>query len=293
MTNTPTFLRTTKCHPGNAWWMARLSELSYDVGDDRSAACALETLKALDSDFESAHAFDKNSSQGMVIEHKAYIAVAFRGTDEPADWLDNINALAVDHPLGEVHRGFQTAMMDVWPAMKARIRAIRQNREKEALAGTETEVERRRARLGAHLPLYITGHSLGGAMAILAAAQLVDADEPFYSVYTYGQPRVGDRDFEKHYKMAANSKTFRFQNNNDIVTRVPARVMGYRHVGEYFYIDESGDLTTDPGTWYRFLDSVRGVVKDIGEAGLDSIDDHDIVHYREAIERAQGNWPVG
>ena len=70
--------------------------------------------------------------------------------------VDNINALAVDGPFGEVHRGFQAAMQDVWPKMR---QTIRQYRREAELNGQPA------------LPLWITGHSLGGAMAMLAAAR--------------------------------------------------------------------------------------------------------------------------
>lgn len=260
---------------GNAWWMAKLSELSYEGEDEPNVSSIESKLKEMDSGFESVQGFAKDSSQGIVVEHRSFVTAAFRGTDEIGDWLDNVNALAVDHALGEVHRGFQGALMDVWPKMKSAIRSIRNARPKE---------EHR-------LPLYITGHSLGGAMATLAAAELISADEPFYSVYTYGQPRAGDRAFSRVYNSEAGSRSFRFQNNNDIVTRVPARVMGYSHVGTYIYIDEDKKLSSDPGSWYRFLDGVRGVVKDIGEKGLDSVTDHKIGNYVEAIGLSREGLP--
>jgi len=201
----------------------------------------------------------------LVIRHEHCIVIAFRGTDEAADWLDNVNALSVDHALGEVHRGFQAALMDIWPQMKSTIRAFQPPGDSP------------------RLPIWITGHSLGGALAVLAAAQLIDEDSPFYGVYTFGQPRVGDRTFSRIYNVEAASRTYRFQNNNDIVTRIPARVMGYSHVGKFVYISDKKKLSTDSGAWFRFLDSVRGVVNNIGDLGLDGVDDHAMHHYLKAI----------
>jgi triacylglycerol lipase len=268
---------TARYSKENAWWLAKISELSYfsKAGEDREpdSEKILQQLQHLDSVFKSVKGFAKNSAQGVVIAHESFIVAAFRGTDEIGDWLDNINAVAVEHPLGEVHRGFQASLMDVWPGMKTQIRRIRRSSD------------------AAHLPLFITGHSLGGGMATLAAAQLIHADEPFYGVYTYGQPRVGDRLFSRTYNSEAASKTFRFHNNNDIVTRVPARLMGYSHVGTYIYIDEDLELSSNPGAWYRFVDGVRGVASSIGESGFDAIEDHAIGRYLKAIGRSKPGLP--
>ena len=62
--------------------------------------------------------------------------------------------------------------MDVWPDMRQAIRALRPGD-------------------GAHRPLWLTGHSLGGALATIAASLLVDDDESFFGVYTFGSPRSG------------------------------------------------------------------------------------------------------
>ena len=150
-------------------------------------------------------------------------------------------------------------MRDVWPAMRVNLRALRKER--------------------GPLPLWLTGHSLGGAMATLAASELIHADEPFYGVYTFGQPRCGDRDFARTFNNEAKSRFFRFQNNNDIVTRIPARLMGYSHVGTFVYISSEGELSTDIGWWYQFVDGVKGVIEDIGDKGIDAVEDHDMGKY--------------
>ena len=112
-------------------------------------------------------------------------------------------------------------------------------------------------------------------------------------MYTFGAPRCGDKEFARIYKTeGAESRTYRFQNNNDIVSRVPARVMGYRHVGKFVYVSESGQLLADVGYWYRFLDAMRGVVADIGSRGLDTIKDHCIDEYLETIGRWGDKNPI-
>ncbi len=136
----------------------------------------------------------------------------------------------------------------------------------------------------------MTGHSLGGAMASIAAARLLDEDKPFIAVYTFGQPRCMKRKTAQIFNAEVGGRCHRFQNNEDIVTRVPARVTGYRHVGRCLYIDRDGVIQTDPGFWYKFLDLVSGAVEKIATtAKFAMIAAHDIDAYLAAIR----GWDVG
>ena len=113
-----------------------------------------------------------HDEMGNCIEHEDYLCMAFRGTDEIKDWLDNLNAFSEAHLFGEFHRGFWNSLEDVWQGMNA---AYQEKRAQKAR------------------PLFITGHSLGGAMASVATAKFIHEDLPFTSVYTFGQPRAMDR----------------------------------------------------------------------------------------------------
>ncbi|NET11388.1 MAG: lipase family protein, partial [Symploca sp. SIO2B6] len=133
-------------------------------------------------------------------------------------------------------------------------------------------------------PLFITGHSLGGAMATVAASRLIHQDLPFTSVYTFGQPRSMSTATARIFNVEAKSRVFRFQNNNDLVTRAPARLMGYSHVGTYVHIKEDRTIHLEPGFWLRFVDSIDGAVGDLRERGLDGISDHQVEEYLRAVE---------
>jgi triacylglycerol lipase len=269
---------TTRYTPGNAYWMARFSKWAYGQIESRRASKEQirDALQRIDAKILDVEVFDASSSQGMVFQHTDYVVAAFRGTDEFADWLDNLNAVCQPGPLGGVHTGFYKALMDIWPAMKTKIRAWR-----------------KAAPDAADRPLWLTGHSLGGALATLAAATLIEADETFYGVYTFGSPRAGDRVFARTFNVEAKSRLFRFQNNSDIVTRIPARIMGYSHVGSFVYISEHGELHFDIGKWYRFMDTVKGVLSSIGEESFDSIEDHHIERYIDAIATYGDQPPQG
>lgn len=256
----------TCLNSSTAYWMARIAKAVYlkKADDAPDEAAILADLQADDAAFSSVLGTNLNSAQAVLIEHQDYFCLAFRGTDEIADWLDNINVFSEKVLFGEFHRGFWSSLDDVWKPLFEEYQALRQ--------------EKRR-------PLFLTGHSLGGAMAAVAAAKLIHEDRPFTSAYTFGQPRTMTLATARIFNVEAKSKFFRFQNNNDIVTRIPARLMGYSHVGSYLYISEEKKLYNDPGFWLRFLDSIDGVVSDFGNKKLDAIADHNMDNYLEAVNK--------
>ncbi|NOQ35025.1 MAG: DUF2974 domain-containing protein [Methylococcaceae bacterium] len=260
---------TTTLNGDNAYWMARLAQVVYwkrseqDFAPDE--ARILKDLQAEDDKFMSVTGFSHNSAQAMIVEHQDYLCMAFRGTDEIADWIDNINGFPEKVLFGSFHRGFWNSLKDIWDSLYQHYLALRKAKKR---------------------PLFITGHSLGAAMATLAAAQFIHQDLPFSSVYTFGQPRTMTKETSYIFDIEAKSRFFRFQNNNDLVTRVPARLMGYSHVGSSVYISEEGGIYTDPGFWFRFLDSIDGAMEAIADRKIDAIEDHDMKHYIKAVK----NW---
>ncbi|MBF2753794.1 MAG: lipase family protein [Gammaproteobacteria bacterium AqS3] len=261
----------TNLDPGNAYWMARLAREAYRSKSDEDNSPdedkILKSLKGDDSGFLKVIGFSHKSSQAILVEHKKYYCMAFRGTDEIKDWLDNMNLAVSEELFGEFHTGFWKATQDIWDDIFGKYEALK----KVSLRPK---------------PMFFTGHSLGGAMASVAAAIFIEEDIPFTSCYTFGQPRVVRRETSRVMNNECQSRFFRFHNNNDIVARIPQRLMGYSHFGTYLYIDTDMEICLDGvGFWYRFMDSVQGFIDDIGEMGLDAIEDHDINEYLEAVER--------
>jgi hypothetical protein len=140
--------------------------------------------------------------------------VAFRGT-EPVnadDWLSNVNyhQRPVDKIPGLLHSGFANDLAEVDEQMISAVKQLAQ--------GEKTR-------------LFLTGHSLGGALAVLAAALLhFCKGQRIAGVFTYGQPRLGDPAFSTAFDQALGAVTFRYVNDLDVVphvppTRLPARQM--------------------------------------------------------------------
>jgi hypothetical protein len=100
-----------------------------------------------------------------------------------------------------------------------------------------------------NLRFWFTGHSLGAAMAAIAAYEIGNVQ----ALYTFGSPRVGDVKFAELFS-AADIAHYRFVHHDDIVPHVPIHVpllFGYEHVGDLKYIeydDEASAQTNEPRT---------------------------------------------
>ena len=169
----------------------------------------------------------------VMFNHGTRTAIlAFRGSEPKVDdWAVNFDFTPDEGAGGCIHEGFWKSLGVVWTDIINCLEDL--NPEN----------------------LWLTGHSLGGALAVLAAARLVLGEHPsgeevphrlatsIRGVYTFGQPRVGDWQFASKYEDHLGTKTFRFVNNNDVVARVPPAVLGFRHVGRMLLFDQTSALT--------------------------------------------------
>ncbi|NQZ11894.1 MAG: hypothetical protein HRT35_32485, partial [Algicola sp.] len=93
--------------------------------------------------------------------------------------------------------------------------------------------------------VWLTGHSLGGAVAALLAAELAlrnRAYKVFNGVYTYGQPRVADPSTAKAFDKRWPSKFFRIVNKGDDACDFPFVGDKYKHFGEPHIFDTTGTV---------------------------------------------------
>lgn len=204
---------------------------------------------------------DRDGAQAYVFRSDHDCILACRGT-EPNEWNDiraDVNAMtALSETVGRVHRGFKQEVDDLWPRI-----------ERELIDNTKT--------------LWVTGHSLGGAMASICAGRCHLSHIPSFpqELYTFGSPRVGNKRYVNHVKLVH----YRWVNNNDIVTRVPPAWFGYRHTGQIMYLDADGRhrrLTKRQ----RARDRMRGFWKSLRQGKLDHLADHSMMCYIEGIHQA-------
>lgn len=81
--------------------------------------------------------------------------------------------------------------------------------------------------------IYLTGHSLGGAITTLLAVYLME-HEPLLVptlVYTFGCPRVGNLDFAKYCDTLLGDRLYRFMNQTDFIPDLPPQNWGFNHSG--------------------------------------------------------------
>ena len=106
--------------------------------------------------------------------------------------------------------------------------------------------------------LTITGHSLGGGLAILYGAHVAKIVLPDTNVLvqTIGTPRVGDATFKASLRNLSNLANWRVVYRLDVIPRIPLDTMGYRHAGHLIYLrgeetaayfEQTGDLETYAG----------------------------------------------
>lgn len=134
-----------------------------------------------------------SASRAIVRQTASGLVVAFRGSDDIDSWLHDFDADTVDVPgAGRVHHGFRRA----WQAVSADVvKAI----------GDQ--------------PVTLVGHSLGAALAVVAAVALTLAGKPPVAVYGFEPPRVSPDIGVR--TLLAKVPLHLYRNGNDIVTEVP------------------------------------------------------------------------
>ncbi len=191
-------------------WM---SQAAYETTADRSEVGAERKLeRILDRwGFACRARLSQGGTEGFVAESETTLVVAFAGTDPvvAANWITDFN---IRTGSGGVHRGFADGVEGVWPALVA------------ALAGTTKRI-------------FLVGHSLGGALAVVAAWRLtatirdrrtgcqrgarIDVGR-IAGVLTFGMPRAGDEAFAAAYRSRGLwQKTARLEYGSDIVPSLP------------------------------------------------------------------------
>jgi len=212
----------------NAWWLIEAATLVYA----EEAFVRTEFGKV---GLEQVRFFDGGSTRCVVAGNRDFVIVAFRGTEIRrregrhdyrniiGEIVSNLDIKPVSWDMGgRVHRGFRNALDAVW--------------KKEGLG------KHVRHLVESGRPVWITGHSLGAALAVLAAHR----SKGIRAVYTFGSPRIGDAVFKKSYQVT----TCRIVNHRDIVARLPP-AGPYHHVGEPRYIDHRGRIHRRPGPFRK------------------------------------------
>ncbi|OQR92436.1 hypothetical protein ACHHYP_03692 [Achlya hypogyna] len=251
------FCLETACRLFNASRLAYYrSTLTLAVdGDDvhPSAYCNQEAL-ARDGMHETAYLHDADTdTHCLVLQGEGKLVFAFRGTASKTNVKTDLE-IALD-PLpwpgadeyanpGYVHRGFVHAYNSI------------RDRVHDTLMSLCLEYKRRGLAPENHVQVYTTGHSLGGALATIAALDLKATFQQRIIMYNYGSPRVGCHHFAQHFDREV-PLAFRIVNEGDIICGLPhslrpkcwsRRKKFYKHVGTEVVLDGrmNGDFLIRP-----------------------------------------------
>jgi triacylglycerol lipase len=231
--------------------MAKCSSIAYL--DEAKAKPAFRALG-----YKKCVFIEKDGAQCYVIWNQTEIVISFRGTevDQISDVKADVNVFPsrAQNGHGLVHHGFQEELNKIW---KDILELLSAHNDK---------------------PLYITGHSLGGAVATLATSRLY---KRVTCLYTFGSPRTGTGKFVKSF---SDIPHFRFVNNNDVVTKLPFALLGYRHHVAPTYINYYGEVKIS-NYRQRVKDQFRGRLRawQKGQA-FDGAYDHAISNYVRCTE---------
>ena len=198
----------------------------------------------------------RDGAECLVVKDRNDLWLAFRGT-EPS----KLNDVTADLKLmknaavagGKVHSGFQKEVNDLWMDILAEIEHNQQ--------------------LKVQKDIYMTGHSLGAAMATIAATRHAPIE-----LFTFGSPRVGGPKFIRHI----TCPHLRFMNNNDIVCRIPPAWLGFKHHGEMIYFNRDG-VKADKPSWKDLFLGIFNSWKRF--KFFDGIVDHGMPNYVKAITK--------
>lgn len=196
------FLLSQKLGPSNSYLLARFAMIGAE-----NLPFKKESLEPWLSKFglDSVTSLESNAHgvRGFVATSKKFNLVVFQGTHSAqgvvTDLRSVVTSASPDNLSGGVHKGFKSGFDQV----------------KSKLTGVLTQEPFR------SLPTFLVGHSLGGALAVLAALELDAAKVSVAGVVTLGQPRVGNEEFAAAFERGLGTKYKRFVFENDPIPHLP------------------------------------------------------------------------
>jgi len=231
-----------------AWILACCSHLAYA----KLSQLAPE-LSKFDLKLKQKFFCDENENFAYLAVHPTYAVLAFKGTvpSESQTVKTDEDFKMVRARYGEFHQGFIDTYRKMAPAIE------------KALAQLD-------------VPIYITGHSLGGALALISATFIKDQDH-LAACYTYGCPKVGNSQFADHlFKVPV----YRCVHHADIVPAVPFYTMGFRDYGDMRYLSDDDKVCGGSQAFFRRLIAIGNPFN-----WLDCINDHAIANYMRILHR--------
>ncbi|KAI9719236.1 MAG: hypothetical protein M1812_003566 [Candelaria pacifica] len=183
------------------------------------------------------------------------ITVFFRGSESIRNWVADITFVDTDTQLCDgckAEKGF----WESWEEAEKRdgiTKAVKVAKDaNKGMFLTLLIVEQKhKTNQGADYQIVVGGHSLGAAVATLAAASLRKAGNKL-DLYTYGSPRVANEELRKWIEKNSDSSSakptprqsnsnYRITHSDDLVPQLPPKITGLQHIGPEYWIKPSGN----------------------------------------------------
>lgn len=271
--------------PANARFLAKASDLAYMPADQGASAYAAELGL-------NARLISVDNTQAYLAQNDDHIVVAFRGTESPAsfeglkDWLltDAVNLLII--PQGRLgtdliaagvgakfHQGFVSAFEEISTPLFAALKEETARRDR---------------------PIWVTGHSLGGAVALICSWVMQRHFLSVHQVYTYGGPMIGNKLATAAYDKEFAGRVFRYVNAPDPVPLLPTISLianEYVHCQKECFLGESSSPEAALSQFKTFAGrTVNGLlqgtlVNDLWKLVTDRVTAHLMPSYHTLLEK--------
>lgn len=227
---------------------------------------------------------DSNTDAAVLIYvTNGKLVVAFQGSNSPKDFVQDLKGELTRAVVNRTRR--RNALAGVmWHGKWCAKVHTGFNEDWEALAERTVSLVNDLLRNRPELKVLVTGHSLGGALAEIAAMEFVSNHIPVESVITFGKPRVGNHEWASLYDAALGWKTFRLVNANDIVTRLPLWCMGYRHAGQEVFLLPFAGWVLNPPLWKIAVADVWGLCRAVRTLDDVLVKEHFIAAYQHRTQ---------
>lgn len=239
--------------PGTALSLALACLLAYEkkIGDIRAIAVnwGYEEARILYLKKTLGRGIDTSC---VVLGDDKDVIVAFTGSESADDWLSNFQASYDPGPMKgcNAHEGFQDALYPIVIALTDAVQLLRDRQQR----------------------VWLTGHSLGGALCMLYAGMRLENKLDLYGVYTFGSPRPADEDFARKLKRLVKGPLHRVVNVGDIVPHVPPEPF-FSHPGNRRILESVRVSNSARSWWNERVGALKYFVSQTG-SGLKIADPH-------------------